>query len=557
MIRGGFRPRGGGGGGGGAARPNPEPPSTRPPAPSGANQGGRVGGNPSLPGIGGDIEAIRALEAARRRERERQRAALEAQRAGERDLGSGGRGGSGGGTDGTSGTSSSGASSDTTPYEDYRQSERETFDASLNREIITPPELEPEDVWTSWLITEKWGTEPSTEQAISLFLGFVVAQDMAEASDGLALSALAALFRETMSDHENTALEVLLASGALNGVGITENTTEYLTGDFNIQLSDDPESQVQAVQELLAEEVLRFTEEGLLSDEARDFAEDALLDPTNMGILMALFYEGLENLSPDERNAYALYGQGYNYWANTVAPFYFRSQNENLYPEDTRPHGEMLLFAMSFFPVTDQIAAGIDLIRSLSEGDLLGAGLAATDFLPGPNVGGADNLMGVIRRNADDGDDLLGATDDLLDATTRNADEISTVDNVAGTREFSDIESGRRTSSITISGDSTIDVVIHSEHAFDRPHTIPGTGGQTSAFSRTQLTLDQVENAILDDVSQQIANGLVLPVPNSMNVRPSSYNGMLVVEGLEIGYHAIQTQDGKIRISTYFLTQPN
>jgi hypothetical protein len=208
----------------------------------------------------------------------------------------------------------------------------------------------------------------------------------------------------------------------------------------------------------------------------------------------------------------------------------------SMYTPPQTPYGQLLLIVMSFVPGLETAAAVTDLVRSVSEGDIVGTVLSVVDLLPGPNIGAFDNAFAIVGRNTDE---LLGI---------RYAPD---------ERGFWNIGQGRRRSTIEGPSGSEIDVVINTAHGFDRPHTIPGTSGQTSAFSRTQLTQNQVENAILDDVSQQLAQGLVLPVPSSTNSASSFYNGTIVVEGLEIGYHAVQTQDGRIRISTYYLTQAN
>ncbi len=68
----------------------------------------------------------------------------------------------------------------------------------------------------------------------------------------------------------------------------------------------------------------------------------------------------------------------------------------------------------------------------------------------------------------------------------------------------------------------------------------------------------------IDDLSQQISEGLEVPRRNAMgdlvdgagNITVNYY-GSFVIDGMEIGYHAAQMPDGKIHISTYYLTQPN
>jgi hypothetical protein len=308
------------------------------------------------------------------------------------------------------------------------------------------------------------------------------------------LAALEELVRLTIGQCENwdaqNALRLLLESGALDGCGFSATTLDYLTGDFNYQWSDDEMGQLEALQQFLAGELENFIEQGLIGEEALPYVSDALIDQRNVGVLMALYQEALEQLSPEERAAYPDYG----YLSTTAPQFFFASQAEDLYPEDTTPYGEMLLFTMSFFPGLDQVASEIDFFRSLAAGDVAGAILSGLDFVTPGSVRAIGNA--------------LGYSDEALGIIGRNADEAGGIRYAPDERGFSDIGPGRRGSSITTPSGSTIDVVVNSAHGFDRPHTIPATGGQTSVFSRTTLTRDQVAGAILDDLSQQIAEGL-------------------------------------------------
>jgi hypothetical protein len=99
----------------------------------------------------------------------------------------------------------------------------------------------------------------------------------------------------------------------------------------------------------------------------------------------------------------------FDYLSTTAPQFFFASQTEDLYPEDTTPYGEMLLFTMSFFPGLDQVASGIDFFRSLAAGDVAGAILSGLDFVTpgsvraiGNALGYSEEALGIIGRNADD-----------------------------------------------------------------------------------------------------------------------------------------------------------
>jgi hypothetical protein len=99
----------------------------------------------------------------------------------------------------------------------------------------------------------------------------------------------------------------------------------------------------------------------------------------------------------------------FDYLSTTAPQFFFASQTEDLYPEDTTPYGEMLLFTMSFFPGLDQVASGIDFFRSLAAGDVAGAILSGLDFVTpgsvraiGNALGYSDEALGIIGRNADE-----------------------------------------------------------------------------------------------------------------------------------------------------------
>lgn len=375
---------------------------------------------------------------------------------------------------------------------------------------------------------EAQGLDPATEGAVDAFLNFVVAEGYADEDDRDYLAVLEELVRLTIGQGKNwdaqNALRLLLESGALDGRGFSATTLDCLTGDFNYQWSDDAMGQVESLQQFLAGELENFIEQGLIDEEALPYVSDAMIDQRNVGVLMALYQEALEQISPEERAVYP----DYDYFSTTALQFFFASQNMNLYPEDTTPYSEMLLFTMSFFHVLDQVASGIDFFRSLAQGDVAGAILSGLDFVTPGSIRAIGNA--------------IGYSEEALGIIGRNADEAGGIRYAPDERGFSDVASGRRTSSITTSDGSTIDVVVNSQHAFDRPHTIPGTGGQTSAFSRTTLTRDQVEGAILADLSQQIAEGLEIPRRNSAGDLVDSagnitgnYSGSVILDGMEIG----------------------
>jgi hypothetical protein len=254
---------------------------------------------------------------------------------------------------------------------------------------------------------EAQGLDPATEGAVDAFLNFVVAEGYADEDDRDYLAVLEELVRLTIGQGENwdaqNALRLLLESGALDGRGFSATTLDYLTGDFNYQWSDDEMGQLEALQQFLAGELENFIEQGLIGEEALPYVSDALIDQRNVGVLMALYQEALEQMSSEQRAAYP----DYDYLSTTAPQFFFASQTEDLYPEDTTPYGEMLLFTMSFFPGLDQVASGIDFFRSLAAGDVAGAILSGLDFVTpgsvraiGNALGYSDEALGIIGRNA-------------------------------------------------------------------------------------------------------------------------------------------------------------
>jgi hypothetical protein len=242
----------------------------------------------------------------------------------------------------------------------------------------------------------------STEEAIDAFLEYVYGQGYAEEEDRDYEAVLAELVRLTRGQGEswdsNNMLRLLLESGALDGRGFSEHTLDYLTGDFNYQFSHDRMGQLEQFQWFLAEELYGFVEQGLISEDVLPYVEDAMIDQKNVAVLMALYGEALEQMSPEQRVGYV----DYEYLSTDVPQFFFASQTENLYPED--PYSHLLLTAMSFFPVLSDIAAVVEFVQALQQPDTIGTVLSVIDiFTPGrlravgEVLGFSDEGIGILR----------------------------------------------------------------------------------------------------------------------------------------------------------------
>jgi len=81
------------------------------------------------------------------------------------------------------------------------------------------------------------------------------------------------------------------------------------------------------------------------------------------------------------------------------------------------------------------------------------------------------------------------------------------------------------------------EIWINSGHGFETVHT-------TGSFSATKLTRDQIESAIVKDVEGAI---------NTISKNGNSATPRIInIDGVEVGYKAVQTADNKISISTYY-----
>ncbi|MGW1200082.1 hypothetical protein ACWD4B_30220 [Streptomyces sp. NPDC002536] len=87
-------------------------------------------------------------------------------------------------------------------------------------------------------------------------------------------------------------------------------------------------------------------------------------------------------------------------------------------------------------------------------------------------------------------------------------------------------------------------------HGFYRAHT--GPGGIVTDLRETNLNADQVEQEIANDALSFMEGGGKLPGPGNGHATRE-----VRVGGYEVGYHAIQTPDDVVRISTYYLTPNN
>jgi len=281
-------------------------------------------------------------------------------------------------------------------------------------------------------LTDDWHIDPSTIEAVRDFLDYAIGSGYTDRSDEPELAALAQLVQLTLGEQYDTynAIRLLRDSGALDGRGFSQFTAEYLIGDFNREFSQDPEGQVTGFEYFIANEISKFVDAGVLSEDVlpyirpyTDIDYQGTTEGVNIGVMMALYMEALEAVDPtsigpgyefDPRNvvtpsdasqmqAAAAY---HDYMYNTVVPYYFQSQQRDLYPPDTLtgPFAELVLTAMSFYPKTAPIAAGIEFLRALATGDLLGIATSVVDFLPGPSPDVVDDAAERIIRNADNAD---------------------------------------------------------------------------------------------------------------------------------------------------------
>ena len=87
-------------------------------------------------------------------------------------------------------------------------------------------------------------------------------------------------------------------------------------------------------------------------------------------------------------------------------------------------------------------------------------------------------------------------------------------------------------------------VQIKSGHGFHRPHA-------TGDFNKLLLTMDEIENGILDDLEARLAKGINIPISGSKGFNgPSEF--FTKIEGVEVGYRIISLPDGSFSIGTYF-----
>ena len=86
-------------------------------------------------------------------------------------------------------------------------------------------------------------------------------------------------------------------------------------------------------------------------------------------------------------------------------------------------------------------------------------------------------------------------------------------------------------------------IQIKSGHGFNRSHT-------TGDFANTNLTMNQVEDAVIDDFNIRISNGDNIPTVGSNNFNGPA-NFTLDVDGVSVGYRVVNLQDGSVSISTY------
>ena len=91
---------------------------------------------------------------------------------------------------------------------------------------------------------------------------------------------------------------------------------------------------------------------------------------------------------------------------------------------------------------------------------------------------------------------------------------------------------------------NNIKIQIKSGHGFNRPHT-------TGDFSKTNLTMDKVEDAIIDDFDIRVSNGDNIPTVGSANFKGPA-NFILDVDGVSVGYRVVYLQNGSVSISTYW-----
>lgn len=87
---------------------------------------------------------------------------------------------------------------------------------------------------------------------------------------------------------------------------------------------------------------------------------------------------------------------------------------------------------------------------------------------------------------------------------------------------------------------------IYRSHAFDRPHTVPNSGGVVNDFATTSLTPGRIESKIIRKL-----HPLRLPVLSGRGSVP--YTGITKVGGHRIEFTAGKLPNGDVIISNYYL----
>jgi RHS repeat-associated protein len=94
-----------------------------------------------------------------------------------------------------------------------------------------------------------------------------------------------------------------------------------------------------------------------------------------------------------------------------------------------------------------------------------------------------------------------------------------------------------------VSGNTTYR--FNTGHGFFRGHT--GPGGVVKDFRNTPLAVDDIENAIVNELDQFRASGGSLPASGA-----GHYQGTTSVGGYGVGFRAVQLPNGVVSVGTYF-----
>jgi len=87
-------------------------------------------------------------------------------------------------------------------------------------------------------------------------------------------------------------------------------------------------------------------------------------------------------------------------------------------------------------------------------------------------------------------------------------------------------------------------VQVKSGHGYNRAH-------RSGDLRDTNLTMDQIDNGILDHLQGSLQNGINLPLVGAPGFNgPGNFS--TTINGVTVGYRAVKLQDGRLSIGTYW-----